>query len=140
MRRRTTLTIALLALSLPALLGMGTGGGSPLSDTIPRPKDNFRAELTDRQSVATRLELLSCNGKTFFPLERGEGTLMVPFDRVQRVDVGEDEGNRVKVSLVVDGGALEGALSRVLLCTGMTEYGNYQIEVRGLRTIRFQKP
>jgi hypothetical protein len=123
----------------PCLLAMGGGGAGPLSDTIPRPKDNYGADLVDRQGVSTRVDYLSCNGKTFFPLERGEGTLMVPFSKVLRLEVAEEAGARVKVSIEASGGkALDGSLPRALLCTGSTDYGNYQIELQGLREIRLQ--
>ncbi len=141
MVRRLTLSVVVLCALAPFLLALGGGGGGPLSDTIPRPKENFSADLLDRQGVVTRVELLSCAGKTFFPLERGEGTLMVPFAKVRRLAVGAEEGARVAATVDVEGGkALEGALPRTLLCTGSTTFGNYQVEIRGLRQIDFAKP
>jgi len=141
MVRRFSLSMVLLGALAPFLLAMGGGGGGPLSDSIPRPKDNFTADLLDRQGVVTRVELFSCAGKTFFPLERGEGTLMVPFAKVRGLAVGAEEGARVAATVDVDGGKpLEGTLPRTLLCTGSTAFGNYQVEIRGLRQIDFAKP
>ena len=138
MFRRSSRLWPMVLLAAPLLMAMGGGGGGPLSDTIPRPKDNFRADLTDRQGVVTRVEFLSCDGKTFLPLERGEGTLMVPFSKVSRVVFGEESGARMSATVDAEGGkALEGTLARTLVCTGVTEYGNYQIEARGLKQIAF---
>ncbi len=124
-----------------ALTGMGGGGAGPVSDTIPRPKENHRVQVKDRQGVSTDLELFSCGGKTFFPLERGEGTLLVPFRKVRRVALGAEQGSRVPARIEVEGGAvLDGALPRTLLCTGSTEFGNFRIEIRGLSEIRFEGP
>lgn len=135
MLRRSILTLVAL---VPFLLAMGGGGDGPVSDTIPRPKESYSAELLDKQGVATRVAFLSCGGKTFFPLDRGEGTLMVPFSKVQRLTVGAEEGGRVAATVEVEGGkSLEGTLPRTLLCTGETEFGNYQVEARGLRWIAF---
>lgn len=123
--------------ALPLLTAMGGGGAGPVSDTIPRPKENHRAELVDRQGVVTRVELLACNGKTFLPLERGEGTLMVPFAKVRKVTLGEENGSRLAARVEVEGAdALEGRLARTLLFTGVTDYGNYRVEARGLAEIR----
>lgn len=134
------IAIVLLLLA-PFLLALGGGGAPPVSDTIPRPKDNFRADLTDRQGVVTGVEYLSCGGKTFFPLQRGEGTLMVPFAKVRQVSFGGNAGDKVAVELTVDGAEpLKGALTRGLVCTGVTDYGNYQIEVQGLERIAFSGP
>lgn len=131
-------SILMLLILVPFLLAMGGGGGGPVSDTIPRPKESFSAELLDKQGVATRVQFLSCGGKTFFPLDRGEGTLMVPFAKVRRLTVGGEDAARVAATVEVEGGkTLEGALPRTLLCTGETEFGNYQVEVRGLRWIAF---
>lgn len=133
--------LAVLIVLAPLLMALGGGGAGPVSDTIPRPKDNFRADLTDRQGVVTRVEYLSCGGKTFFPLERGEGTLMVPFGKVRQVTFGEEAGAKVVADFAIDGAhELEGRLTRTLLCTGITEYGNYQIEVQGLSRIAFASP
>ncbi len=120
------------------LTAMGGGGAGPVSDTIPRPKENYRAALVDRQGVMTRVELLACNGRTFLPLERGEGTLMVPFAKVKRVILGEESGSRLAARVEVEGAAkaLEGRLARTLLFTGVTDYGNYRVEARGLAEIR----
>ncbi len=138
MNTRRMLTGLLGVLGVLLLLGMGGGGGGPVSDTIPRPKENHRADLVDRQGITTRVELLSCNGKTFLPLERGEGTLMVPFAKIERVTMDGEQGTRVAVRVEVVGGTrLEGFLPRTLLFTGTTDYGNYRIEARGLAEIRF---
>ena len=140
MRRQIIGFSALLLVIAPLLLGMG-GGGAPLSDTIPRPKENYAADLLDRQGLVTHLTLFSCNGKTFFPLERGEGMLMVPFAKVSRVKFGEDKGPEVEASIQIEGNkTLEGRLPRTLLCTGATEFGNYQVEARGLREIVLARP
>lgn len=131
--------ILLLVGLVPFLLALGGGGAGPVSDTIPRPKENFSAELLDKQGVAIRVAFLSCGGKTFFPLDRGEGTLMVPFSKVRRLTVGAEEGGRVVATVEVEGGkTLEGTLPSTLLCTGETEFGNYQVEARGLHRIAFE--
>jgi len=125
-------------LLMPLLLGMGGRGGGPASDSIPRPKENYSADLLDRQGVTTRVTSLSCNGRTFFPLERGEGILMVPFGKVSRVKLDLDNSSRVDAAIQVPGvQPLEGKLPRSLLCTGATDYGNYQVEIRGLAEIIF---
>ena len=134
-------SLALLVAVAPLLTAMGGGGGGALSDTIPRPEESFRAELVDRQGVRTQVEHLSCNGKTFLPLERGDGTLMVPFEKARKVSLGAETGSKIGAKVEVDGGkSLEGSLPRALLCTGVTEFGNYQIELRGLREINLARP
>ena len=67
MSRRVMRKFALILAITPFLMGMGSGG--PVSDSIPRPKESYRADLVDRQGVLTRVDFLSCDGKTFLPLE-----------------------------------------------------------------------
>lgn len=138
--RRPISWVLWLALALgPLLLAMG-GGGGPSSDTIPRPKEKHAAELSDRQGYVTKATYVSLAGKTYVPLQRGEGTLTIPFDRIERVKVGAEKGANVELTVLVEGGkALEGTVPRGLLATGVTEYGNYQVEVRGLKEVRFTK-
>jgi hypothetical protein len=135
---RRSIPFILLLLAAPLLLAMGGSGGMPASDTIPRPKERFTAELVDRQGVVTRVTFVSANGKTFFPLKRGEGTLMVPFSRLVHVRFGTEREAEVEATFQVEGGRqLEGRLPRGLPVTGVTDFGNYQVEVRGLREISF---
>jgi hypothetical protein len=89
----------------------------------------------------TKVSLFSCNGKTFLPFDRGEGTLMVSFSKVVRVKLGAEKENVLDATVQVEGGkSLDGRLPRTLLCTGTTEFGNYQIELRGVKEILFSKP
>jgi hypothetical protein len=139
MRSRFASIVGVLLALAPFLLAMG--GGTPTSDTIPRPPEKYTADLLDRQGIATRVSYASCGGRTFLPLERGEGTLMVPFEKVARIRVGAEKGARVEATVQMQGGkALDGTLPRTLLCTGTTDYGNFQVEVRGLKEITFVKP
>ncbi len=131
----------LAAATVPLLLAMGGGGTAPLSDTIPHPEQEVSAELVDRQGVSMQVSTLSCNGKTFLPLSVGEGVLMVPFDRVDRVAFGDGDGKRVPVTVTVSGGrTLEGFLPAGLACTGSTEFGNFRITSGGIREIRVVRP
>ncbi|MBI5442164.1 MAG: hypothetical protein HY900_13245 [Deltaproteobacteria bacterium] len=120
------------------LAGMGGGGDMPSSDTIPRPKERFTGDLIDRQGVTTRATYLACAGKTFFPLKRGEGILMVPFTKLVRVKFGAEKDTQVEATFQIEGGKeLQGRLPHNAAITGATDYGNYQIELRGLREIVF---
>ncbi len=141
MPRRWSCPVLLLAASFPLLLALGGGGAGPVSDTIPRPKDNYVADLLDRGGQKTRVELLTCGGRTFFPLKVGEGTLMVPFSKVEKVSVETGQGGDVQVRIDAGGAApLEGMIPRSLLCTGSTEYGNFQVDLSGLQEIRIVRP
>jgi len=102
---------------------------------------SHRADFVDRQGVLTQLESVSCDGKTFFPLQHGEGTLMVPFTKAHRVTLGKESTSRVMASIEVDSTKrLDGSLPRSLLCTGATEYGNFQVEIGALEQIIFPRP
>lgn len=141
MPRRWSCLVLLLAASFPLLLALGGGGAGPVSDTIPRPKDNYVADLLDRGGQKTRVEFLTCAGRTFFPLKVGEGTLMVPFSKVEKVSVETAQGGDVQVRIDAGGAApLEGMIPRSLLCTGSTEYGNFQVDLSGLQEIRIVRP
>jgi hypothetical protein len=141
MPRRWSRLVLLLAASFPLLLALGGGGAGPVSDTIPRPKDNYVADLLDKGGQKTRVEFLTCGGRTFFPLKVGEGTLMVPFSKVEKVSLEPGQGGDARVRIDAGGAEpLEGMLPRSLLCTGSTEYGNFQVDLSGLQEIRIVRP
>jgi hypothetical protein len=123
----------------PLLLGMGGGGAGPVSDTIPRPEENHTATLRDRQGIVTEVTHLACAGKTYLPLRRGEGTLLVPFARVQRVVLGADGPAGVAATVAAaEGQELAGTLEASLEVTGETGLGNFRVPMRGLAEIAFR--
>ena len=132
--RRVWLAVALLM--VPLLMGMGGGGGAPISDSIPRPEENHAATLRDRRGILTEVTHLACSGKTYLPLRRGEGTLMVPFALVERVQFDAAGADGVAVTIhSADGEELGGRLALSLEITGVTPLGNYRVPVKGLAEI-----
>jgi hypothetical protein len=85
--------------------------------------------------VVTEVSHLACSGKTYLPLGRGEGTLMVPFARVRRVVLGEASAAGVAATVYAEGMELTGTLSAKLEVTGVTELGNYRVPLQGLSEI-----
>ncbi len=139
MVRGSRLWLAAALLAAPLVLGMGGGGAGPVSDTIPRPEENHAATLRDRQGIVTEVTHLACGGKTYLPLWRGEGTLLVPFAQVQRVTLGTDGPAGVAVTVVAaEGQKLAGTLEASLEVTGETGLGNYRVPVKGLAEITFR--
>ena len=133
MVRGSRLWLVAALVAAPLLLGMGGGGGGPVSDTIPRPEENHTATLRDRQGIVTEVTHLACGGKTYLPLRRGEGTLLVPFGRVQRVALGPDGPAGVAATVyAAEGQELAGTLEASLEVTGETGLGNYRVPVKGL--------
>ena len=131
--KRAWLAAALLA--TPLLLGMG-GGGGQVSDSIPRPEKNHTGTMRDHKGVVTEVTHLACNGKTYLPLRRGEGTLMVPFSLVRKVEfTGEGPEGVAVVVQSTEGDVLEGTVSYSIDCTGATSLGNYRIPVTGVAEI-----
>jgi hypothetical protein len=141
MVRGVLLRVVLPLVGVSVLLGMGGGGRAPLSDSIPRPQESFSAAIRDGKGVETRLAGLSCGGKVFFPVARGDGILMVPFSKVSRLTTDASSGGEIRVRLALAGlEDLEGTLPGELECTGETDYGNYRIPFRRIAGIEFLTP
>lgn len=127
MARKPIPTLSLLIL-IPVIFGMGGNGAD--STSIPKPEELYTAKLMDRNGVETVVEQFSCDGRVFLSVERGGGTLMVPFSKISAVNLGQQAGSKIAAEIKIAGDQeLKGEISRSMKCAGSTPFGNFIAEI-----------
>ena len=88
--RRTSLTVVFLCLAFLFLTAMGGKGGG--FERAPRVDKNFAVTVTDGSGNKINGEKFSWEGRIHFAGYMGMAQVVVPFDKVKELTVGEKKG------------------------------------------------
>lgn len=127
--------LVIVSLLIPAVaLGMM----SKKANDIPKPEQNFRVIVTDRQDFQIEAFQVSIDSNLYLSCKKGSGTLYIDFGDISEVEFGAIEKDSVRASLKLhNGDVIECSLNKNIECTGYTDYGPYRIRLNGLKAIRF---
>lgn len=135
--KRLSVLIVLLLLAF-FMMGMGDLTDKP-SGSIPMPSKDFKATITDINSIKTNCSFVSINGKDFLKGKRGAAAVTIPFENIislkvlQKGDEKEVEAKlklaeNKEINITVDSGAD---------VYGKTDFGTVQIKMHDVETIEF---
>jgi hypothetical protein len=117
--------------------GMGGLGGQP-AGTIPETDVNIQAEVKDRDGVTTSLEKFSMAGEISLDAWRGQGKLTIPFENIDMITFGNNNGDAVKVDVKLKSGETMTLQVRSRAqFYGSTGFGAFQIKSKDLALIDF---
>lgn len=121
------------------IMGMGELGSAAPADKIPVPEKNFNTLVIDREGIQTALSQFSFDGKVSLSGKRGSATVAIPFEKISQVELQGQEGSEVlaKVTLL-DQKSIEVKVDKRSKFYGKAEFGTFQIEIKDLKSIRFQ--
>jgi hypothetical protein len=121
------------------IMGMGELGGTAPADKIPVPGKNFNTLVVDREGVQTALSQFSFEGKAFLSGKRGSATIAIPFEKIFQVELQGQEGSEVLAKVTfLDKKSIEVKMDKRSKFYGKAEFGTFQIEIKDLKSIRFQ--
>jgi len=136
---RGALTVILVLLAAAMLTGMGNLGGTQ-EGTVPKTKENIKAQIVDRSGVSTDLTRFSQAGEVFIEGRRGDGHLSVLFRDLKEINFGPVSGNDVPADLLLKTGAhLHLKLNKGAIFYGDSGYGAYRIAAGDINRILFPK-
>ncbi len=136
---RYLLTVALVLLIAPLLMGMGNLGGTP-EGTIPKTEENVQAQLVDRSGVSTHLTRFSMDGNVFLSGRRGEGQMNVFFRDLKEVSFGPLSGNDAPADLQLKSGKhVQLKVEKNAVFYGDTGSGTFRISAGDVSRIVFLK-
>ncbi len=121
------------------LMGMGELGGTagPV-EKIPVPEKNFSVGVLDRDGVHTALQSFSFAGKVFLAGKYGSGEVTIPFEKIAEIQFQGQEGSEIVVKVLLrDQKSVLVKIDKQAKFFGKTDFGSYQIEAKGLKSIRF---
>lgn len=125
-----------IALGLMAA-GMGTTGRGP--GEIPIPIKDFSATIVDRQNIATHVTQISFNGQATLQGARGEGSLIIPFDRIKTISFSEanTQKRRARITFKDAGESVDVVVDGQLKVYGKSRFGAFEITMKNIQRIDF---
>ena len=121
----------------PALMGMGSMGGSGTPDKIPLPAKKFTALVIDQLDVDTEIREISIEGRTFLEGKKGEGTFTIAFEKIKTITFLMKDGKLYGAVLLQDGNTEQLSLNKGQKIFGRTPYGTFQITLGEMKRTTF---
>lgn len=132
------------ALLLAALLLMGLGnGGDATRSNIPVPERNYTVTIADRQGRSLEAERFTWEGKVFFKANFGAAAVTLPFEKLSELTLQHqaDAGSPELIAasaLLKTGETVQVTLERTSKCFGTTRFGDYEIFIKDVGSIKFK--
>jgi hypothetical protein len=134
-RLAPALSVLLMAVSAPFLVGLGSTGGR---DVI-HPAVDFRATLVDKDGVSVEVNRLNIGGDVELDGDMGRGNLRIQFDNIASVEFTSESHDYSQATVhLKNGESVNIRVRNSLMVYGQTNVGIYQIRARDLRSITFQ--
>ena len=136
------LPLAAVVLAALLLMGLGNGGDANRSN-IPVPERNYSATVTDRQGSSVEAERFTWEGKVFFKAHFGSAAITLPFEKLSELTLQHqaDAGSPDMIAasaLLKTGETVQVTLERSTKCFGTTRFGDYEIFIKDVGSIKFK--
>jgi sporulation protein YlmC with PRC-barrel domain len=120
------------------MMGMSNLSGTP-EGSIPMPEKDFKAKITDINSVDTSCSFVSINGKDFLKGKRGSASVTIPFEKIKTVEIKTtgDEKDVDAALKLTHGKFIKLKLTGNSDIYGKTDFGTIQIKIRDVSKIEF---
>ena len=125
----------LLAFVLLTAMG-GTGG----FERAPRVDKNFGVVVTDATGVKINGQNFSWEGRLHFSGYRGMAQVMIPFEKVTELTVGDKIERKVTVTAkLIDGTEAKFDIEAKSRCFGEAPFGSFMLQMDEIKSIVFKK-
>lgn len=137
MQKRVRLFIFMLAAAF-LLSGMGGGKGGGF-ERAPRVEKNYAVTIIDASGIKIEGEKFSWEGRVHFSGYQGMAQVVIPFEKVRELTIGEKKERKVKVIVrLIDGKETVFDLDADSRCYGEAGYGSFMLLMDEVRQITFQ--
>jgi hypothetical protein len=137
MLRRVAYTVFILCSAFLLTAMGGKGGGF---ERAPRVEKNYAVVITDASGNTIQGEKFSWEGRIHFAGYMGMAQVVVPFDKVKELTVGEKKDRKVKTTArLVDGSETTFEMDADSRCYGEAGFGSFMLMMDELKSINFKK-
>lgn len=137
MLKKASLVVVLLV-SAGVLTAMGGGRGGDFG-RAPRVEKNHAVSVTDAAGTVIEGEKFSWEGRLHFSGYLGMAQVIVPFDKVKELSVGEKKERKVRViARMSDGSETIFDVDADARCYGEAAFGSFMLQMDEIKMIRFK--
>ena len=136
MLKRLTLFVVLvtLAVLLTAMGGKGSG-----FERAPRVEKNFAVSIIDVSGNKIDGDKFSWEGRIHLAGDLGRAQVVIPFDKIPDLTVGEKRDRKVRVSVhLKDGSETTISVDADAHCYGDAGFGSFTLSMAEIKTITFK--
>jgi hypothetical protein len=127
-------SLFVIAALLPALVGMGIGGGQ---GSI-QPDVDFHATVTDKDGTKVELSRVNVGGQVKLSGELGRGNLRIAFADIERIEFANEARDRTMAAVQLKNGErIHIKVRHSLTFAGQTAVGLYEVRARDLERVEF---
>lgn len=136
--RKLGIVVILIAYStLLAAMGGGRGGGF---ERAPRVEKNYQVVVTDASGNKIDGEKFSWEGRLHFAGYLGMAQVVIPFEKVKELTVGEKKDRKVKATAKLTGGGIEAfEIDADSRCYGEAGFGSFMLMMDEIKSITFKQ-
>jgi len=136
MFQRTSYAFLMLA-ALILLTAMGGTGGF---ERAPRVDKNFAVMVTDAMGTKIDGEQFSWEGRLHFAGYKGMAQVMIPFEKLKELTVGQKVERKVTVTVFFwDGTQSSFDIDAKSRCFGEASFGSFMLQMDEIKVITFKK-
>lgn len=132
------LTAAAIVLCFIMLTAMGGGRGAGF-ERAPRVEKNFAVIVIDASGNRIEGEKFSWEGRIHFAGYMGMAQIVIPFDKIKEITVGEKKERKVRVTARLASGKEENfEIDADSRCYGEAAFGSFMLTMDEIRSVSFK--
>lgn len=136
MMKRISSLVLLVTL---ALLLMAMGGKGSGFERAPRVEKNFAVLVTDISGKTIEGDKFSWEGRIHLDGSLGMAQVVVPFDKIKELTVGEKRDRKVRVAVRLrDGGETAVDVDADARCYGEAGFGSFMLTMAEIKSVTFK--
>jgi hypothetical protein len=136
MMKRIGILVLLVAL---ALLLTAMGGKGSGFERAPRVEKNFAVQITDTSGNKIEGDKFSWEGRVHLDGSLGMAQVVIPFEKIKEITVGEKRERKVRVSVhLKDGGEAMVDVDADARCYGEAMFGSFMLTMGEIKFVTFK--
>lgn len=136
--RTKVLILFFMVLTAALLTAMG-GGRTGDFGRAPRVEKNFPVAIVDSSGITINGDKFSWEGRIHFAGYMGMAQVVIPFDKVKTVTVGEKKDRKVRISASLkDGQEALLDMDADSRCYGEAGFGSFMLMMNEIKSITFK--
>ena len=130
---------SLVLLATLALLLMAMGGKGAGFERSPRVEKNFSVLVTDISGNKIEGEKFSWEGRIHLDGSLGMAQVVIPFDKIKELTVGEKRDRKVRVTVhLKDGSETTIDVDADARCYGDSRFGSFMLTMSEIKSVTFK--
>ena len=130
---------SLVLLATLALLLMAMGGKGAGFERSPRVEKNFSVLVTDISGNKIEGEKFSWEGRIHLDGSLGMAQVVIPFDKIKELTVGEKRDRKVRVAVhLKDGSETTIDVDADARCYGDSGFGSFMLTMSEIKSVTFK--